>query len=222
MSDRPAALLPFPDTAELGPEGIALDGVSLTALADEFGTPLYIYDAASNRTRARAVVDALATAPNGGHASFALKSQSALGVLVVIHEAGMGADCASAGEIAAAQRAGFSSSDLVIHGNAKSEDDLRAAVEADARLVVLDGRDDAERLAAICREHGRTQDVLIRIAPGIDVDTHRHIATGHHGSKFGVTPAEGATLLKTLPDGLRGRGLHVHLGSQILDAEPLI
>jgi diaminopimelate decarboxylase len=110
----------------------------------------------------------------------------------------------------------------VIHGNAKSEEDLRAAVEADARLIVLDGRDDAERLAAICREHGRTQDVLIRIAPGIDVDTHRHIATGHHGSKFGVTPAEGAALLKSMPEGLNGRGLHVHLGSQILDTDPLI
>jgi diaminopimelate decarboxylase len=222
VTTRPTALLPFPDTAALGPRGIELDGVSLTQLAEEHGTPLYVYDAASIRTRARAVVEALHEAPNGGHASFALKSQSASRVLELIREAGMGADCASAGEIAAALRAGFAGSGLVIHGNAKSEEDLRAAVEADARLVVLDGRDDADRLAAICREHGRTQDVLIRIAPGIDVNTHRHIATGHHGSKFGVTPAEGAALLKAMPDGLKGRGLHVHLGSQILDTEPLI
>ena len=182
MSERPTALLPFPDTATVGDTGIELAGVSLTQLAEEHGTPLYVYDAASIRTRARAVADALAEAPNGGHASFALKSNSARGVLALIREAGLGADCASAGEIAAAQRAGFAGSGLVIHGNAKSEEDLRAAVEADARLVVL----------------------------------------GHHGSKFGVTPAEGAALLKALPAGLTGRGLHVHLGSQILDTAPLI
>ena len=222
MNERPTALLPFPDTATVGTGGIELDGVALTDLAAEFGTPLYAYDAASIRQRAHAVVDALATAPHGGHASFALKSQSALAILRLLHEQGMGADCASAGEIAAAQRAGIPGSGLVIHGNAKSEGDLRAAVEAGARLVVLDGRDDAERLAAVCRELGRSQDVLVRIAPGIDVDTHRHIATGHHGSKFGVTPAEGAELLGTLPEGLVGRGLHVHLGSQILETEPLI
>ena len=222
MTDRPKPLLPFPDTATVGPDGIELDGVALTALAEEYGTPLYVYDAASIRTRGQSVVDALATAPSGGHASFALKSQSALAVLRLIHELGIGADCASAGEIAAAQRAGIPGSELVIHGNAKSEQDLRAAVEAGARLIVLDGRDEAERLSAICQDTGHTQDVLVRIAPGIDVNTHRHIATGHHGSKFGVTPAEGAELLRTLPPGLIGRGLHVHLGSQILEAEPLV
>lgn len=222
MSERPTALLPFPDSAAIGPVGIELAGRPLTDLAAEFGTPLYVYDAASIRTRASAVVSALQTAPNGGHAAFALKSLSTLGVLRLIREQGMGADCASAGEIAAALRAGFDGGSLVIHGNAKSSEDLHAAVEAGARLVVLDGRDDAERLAAVCRELGRTQDVLVRIAPGIDVDTHRHIATGHHGSKFGVTPAEGAALLRDLPAGLNGRGVHVHLGSQILDTAPLI
>jgi diaminopimelate decarboxylase len=222
VTHLPTALLPFPDTATVGPAGIELDGVALITLAAEFGTPLYVYDAASIRTRARAVREALDSAPQGGHAAFALKSQSALGVLRLIHAEGIGADCASAGEIEAAQRAGIPGSELVIHGNAKSEEDLRAAVAIGARLIVLDGRDDADRLAAICRETNHTQDVLVRIAPGIDVDTHRHIATGHHGSKFGVTAAEGAELLRTLPEGLIGRGLHVHLGSQILDAEPLI
>ena len=124
MNTRPTALLPFPDTATVGPAGIELAGVALTALAEEHGTPLYVYDAASIRTRARAVVQALKEAPSGGHASFALKSQSATRVLELIREAGLGADCASAGEIAAAQRAGFPSSGLVIHGNAKSEHDL--------------------------------------------------------------------------------------------------
>lgn len=222
MSDRPTALLPFPDTAALGAAGIAVGGVDLSALAAEYGTPLYVYDRATVEAHARAVVDAIATAPAGSLAAFALKSLSTLGVLRVIAAAGMGADCASGGEIAAARRAGFPGSSLVIHGNAKSEADLRAALDAEAGLVVLDGRDEAERLGALARAAGREQDVLVRIAPGIDVDTHRHIATGHHGSKFGVTPEAGAALLRDLPAGLRGRGLHVHLGSQVLDPAPLV
>lgn len=222
MSERPAQLLPFPDTADVDARGIAVGGVLLDDLAAEFGTPLYVYDRATIEHRASAVVGAMRAAPDGSSAAFALKSLSTLGVLRVIAATGMGADCASAGEIAAALRAGFPGSALVIHGNAKSEADLRAALDAEAGLVVLDSRDEAERLGALARLRGRTQDVLVRIAPGIDVDTHRHIATGHHGSKFGVTPEEGAELLRALPDGLRGRGLHVHLGSQVLDPTPLI
>lgn len=222
MSDASTALAPFPDTATVGADGIAIAGVPLIALAEEHGTPLYLYDAETIRTRARVVAAAIAHAPSGGHASFALKANPTLALLRLIAAEGLGADCASAGEIAAARRAGIPGARLVVHGNAKSEADLRAAIDADARLVVLDGRDEAERLGALCRAAGRSQEVLVRIAPGIDVDTHRHIATGHHGSKFGVTPEEGATLLRELPAGLVGRGLHVHLGSQILETGPLI
>lgn len=222
MTTRPDTLLPFPDSAEVTEKGLALDGLPLTRVAAEFGTPLYVYDEASIRRRAQSVVTAVAAGPVGSRAAFALKSLSTLAVLRILQAEGMSADCASCGEIAAALRAGFVGSQLVVHGNAKSEADLLAAIAADAGLVVLDGRDDAERLAVLCSRVGRTQDVLVRIAPGIDVETHRHIATGHHGSKFGMTPAEGAELLRNLPSGLRGRGLHVHLGSQVLDAAPLV
>ena len=222
MTMRPAALLPFPDSTEVTTAGLVVGGLPLTQVAAQFQTPLYVYDELSIRTRAQSVVAAVSAGPEGSRAAFALKSLSTLGVLRVLQEEGMCADCASGGEIAAALRAGFVGSQLVIHGNAKSETDLMAAIAADAGLIVLDGRDDAERLATLCQRSGRIQDVLVRIAPGIDVDTHRNIATGHHGSKFGMTPAEGAELLRTLPAGLRGRGLHVHLGSQILDAAPLV
>lgn len=216
------ALAAFPDTAAAGVGGITVGGVALADLADAHGTPLYVYDAQSIRTRAQAVADAIDAAPGGGSAVFALKANSCLGLLRLIARAGLGADCASAGEIAAATRAGIPGERIVVHGNAKSESDLGAALDAGVRLVVVDSRDDAERLADLCRARGVRQDVLVRIAPGIDVDTHRHIATGQHGSKFGVTPAEGAALLRALPDGLHGRGLHVHLGSQVLAPEPLL
>ncbi len=222
MTERPSELLPFPDGTVEGPAGISIGGVPLTTLARDFGTPLYVYDASTLRRRAGLIVSAVSAAPSGGRAAFALKSLSTLAVLRLLREEGMGADCASAGEIAAAVRAGFAGASLVIHGNAKSDADLQAAIAADAGLVVVDGRDEAVRLGALCRAAGRVQDVLVRIAPGIGVDTHRHIATGHHGSKFGVTPAEGASLLHDLPAGLRGRGLHIHLGSQVLEPAPLV
>ena len=222
MSARPAALLPFPDTAAVGEHGVAVGGVPLVDLVEAHGTPLYVYDATSIRSRATSVAAAVAGAPGGGSAVYALKANPVLGLLRLVAACGLGADCASAGEVAAALRAGIEGAHLVVHGNAKSDADIDAAIGADAGLVVVDGRDDAERLAARCRAAGREQDVLVRIAPGIDVDTHRHIATGHHGSKFGVVPEEGAALLRDLPEGLHGRGLHVHLGSQVLEPEPLL
>jgi diaminopimelate decarboxylase len=213
---------PFPEgTVETG-DGLVVAGVALVDLAHRHGTPLYAYDAGELRRRARGVAEAIGAAPGGGRAAFALKALPVPGVLRVIAAQGVGADCASAGEIAAALAAGVPGSAIVVHGNAKSEDDLRAALGAGAGLVVLDGADEADRLAALCRAAGRTQDVLVRIAPGIEVDTHRHIATGHHGSKFGLAPADGAALLRSLPEGLMARGLHAHLGSQVLEPGPLV
>ena len=128
MTERPSELLPFPDGTVEGPAGISIGGVPLTTLARDFGTPLYVYDASTLRRRAGSIVSAVSAAPSGGRAAFALKSLSTLAVLRLLREEGMGADCASAGEIAAAVRAGFAGASLVIHGNAKSDADLPAAL----------------------------------------------------------------------------------------------
>jgi len=133
----------------------------------------------------------------------------------------LGADVASAGEIALARAAGFAGADLVVHGNAKGADDLTAALDAGAALIVLDAPEEAEVLAALARERDVEQDVLVRVTPDIAVDTHVKVRTGHAGSKFGLDPADALALLARLPAGLRGRGLHVHLGSQVVDAGPL-
>ncbi len=214
-------LAAFPDTTRRAESGLVVGGCSLVDLADRYGTPLYVYDRRTLETRAETAVRAVAAAPGGGAAAFALKACPTPGVLRVLAEAGMRADCASAGEVAAALRAGFRGADLIVHGNAKSDQDLDAAIAAEAGLVVLDGRDEAERLAERCRRAGREQDVLIRVAPGVEVDTHANIATGHHGSKFGLPPAAAGALATDLPEGLRLRGLHLHLGSQITRTEPL-
>ena len=209
----------FPRSADAPGGRLALGGVDAEALANRFGTPLYVYDAATVRFRARAYQEPLAAA--GGRAVFALKALSTPGVLRLIRDEGLGADVASAGEVAAALRAGFRGPDLVVHGNAKSGDDLDAALAAGAGLVVLDVPEEAAALGARARRVGVAQDVLLRVNPDIHVDTHRKIQTGHAGSKFGLEPRAAAALAHDLPPGLRFRGLHVHLGSQVLDARPL-
>ncbi len=209
----------LPDAATVVRGSLVLGGVPATELAARFGTPLYVYDAATLRARAAAYAEPLA--PGGGRAMFALKANGTPGVLRILREAGLGADVASAGEIALALAAGFTGADLVVHGNAKGEDDLAAALDAGAGLVVLDAPEEAEALAAMARARGVVQDVLVRVTPDIAVETHKKIQTGHAGSKFGLDPAAARALATALPEGLRGRGLHVHLGSQVVDAGPL-
>ena len=109
----------------------------------------------------------------------------------------------------------------MLHGNAKSDEEIALAVEHGVGLVVVDNSDDVDRLEATVPE-GRTQDVLVRIIPGVTADTHAHVLTGHEGSKFGLSPADAAPLIKRIEQSprLRMQGLHVHVGSQILDVEP--
>jgi diaminopimelate decarboxylase len=209
----------LPDTATVHDGRLALDGVDVAALADRFGTPLYVYDAATLRARARAYREPLAR--SGGRVFYALKANAAPGVLRVLRGEGLGADVASAGEVAAALRAGFTGAELVVHGNAKHDRDLDAAIAAGAGLIVLDEPDEAARVATRARAAGIRQAVLVRVTPDIGVDTHAKIRTGHAGAKFGLDPAAAAALIESAPPELRVAGLHVHLGSQVVDAAPL-
>jgi diaminopimelate decarboxylase len=109
----------------------------------------------------------------------------------------------------------------VLHGNAKSDEEIAMAVEHEIGLVVVDNADDVDRLEATVPA-GRTQDVLVRVIPGVTADTHASVLTGHEGSKFGLAPAAAAELIRRIERSqrLRMQGLHVHVGSQILDVEP--
>jgi diaminopimelate decarboxylase len=134
-------------------------------------------------------------------------------------EEGLGLDVAGAGEIVTALKAGADPALLVLHGNAKSGEEIGMAVEHGLGLVVVDNADDVDRLEAAV---AHTQDVLVRIIPGVTADTHAHVLTGHAGSKFGLSPADAAPLIRRIERSprLRMQGLHVHVGSQILDVEP--
>ena len=210
---------PWPVTAQSRDGALEIGGVAAEELAARFGTPLYVYDAATLRERARAYVDGVAGHPDA-HVSFACKACCTVGVLRLLGSCGLGADVASAGELAAALRAGIDPARIVVHGNGKTDADIEAALAAGCGLLVLDGLDEGARVAAAAERHGRRQPVAVRVTPGILAGGHEKIATGHEGSKFGLAPADAArACLEAREDPrLDWRGLHVHLGSQVDDA----
>jgi diaminopimelate decarboxylase len=126
---------------------------------------------------------------------------------------------ASGGELHLALKAGFAPERIYLHGNAKSEEELRLAVGAGVGWVVVDNAEDVAKLAAVLAPGGR-QRVLLRIRPGVDADTHAAILTGHAESKFGLDPREARALASDPPAHLDVQGFHFHLGSQLVDPTP--
>ncbi len=197
----------FPDSAAVESGELVLGGFKANALADEHGTPLLVYCDQTLRARARAYREA---AP-GATVLYSVKAFPSLALLRVFAEEELGAEASTLGELAYAQRAGIDGDAIVLDGNNKADDELAAGEKANC-LVVLDAPDDAERAAA-----AGVRRVLVRVTPGIDADTHWAIATGHRGSKFGLTPEQAsATLARCAELGLEAEGLHVHIGSQLL------
>jgi diaminopimelate decarboxylase len=193
----------LPDTARLVDGQLVLGGVTATALAREFGTPVVVYDEATLRAQARAYVEA---AP-GALIVYGTKAFPSVAILRLLAEEGLGADVSTVGELEFALRAGITGERLVIHGNNKEDELLRRSAEVGA-LIVLDSLDELERARVIGAKR-----CLIRVTPGIEADTHEGIMTGHVGSKFGVPPEDAIEVIRRFPG---CEGLHVHVGSQLL------
>ena len=199
----------FPDSARIDADALAVGGVSTDELADRFGTPLVVYCEDTIRQQARAL---RAAAGVQGRVFYGTKAFPNVALLRLLRDEGVGADVASAGELAFARRAGLSGAEIVVHGNNKNDALLRDAAEEDAP-VVLDGTDEAALAAA-----AGVRRVLVRVTLGVDADTHEAIVTGHHGSKFGLPQAEARVAISdALANGLDVLGLHVHVGSQLPD-----
>jgi diaminopimelate decarboxylase len=201
----------FPDTASVESGELVVGGVRASALADEFGTPLVAYCEETLLAAARAYREAAPAAL----LLYSVKAFPSLAVLRLFEAEGFGADVSTLGELAFASRAGMPGDRVVVHGNNKSDEELRAAAEAGARLVVLDAEDEVGRAAA-----AGVRRVLVRVTPGIDADTHAAIRTAHHGSKFGLPPDDALRAIAAAREaGLEVAGLHVHIGSQLLDTQ---
>src|SRR5256885_3402418 len=165
-----AALALFPDSASVDGGELAVGGMRSTQLADELGTPLVVYCEQTLLARARAYRESAPEAIT----LYGSKAFPNAALLRLFAEAGLGADVSTLGELELALRAGVPPERIVVHGNNKSDEELRRAAEADVWLVVLDAADEALRAATAGIER-----VLVRATPGIDPDTHDAIKTGH-------------------------------------------
>jgi diaminopimelate decarboxylase len=199
----------FPDSARLEQGVLSLGGVPATALAERFGTPLVVYCESTLRRQAQALRAAVG---DGGRLFFGTKAFPNVALLGLLREEGIGADVATAGELAFARAAGLSGAALVVHGNNKNTAFLAQAA-AEGAPVVLDAPDEPALAAA-----AGVRQALVRVTLGVDADTHEAIVTGHHGSKFGLPPDQAQqAVAAALEHGLDVLGVHVHVGSQLRD-----
>jgi diaminopimelate decarboxylase len=210
-----ATLSVYPEASTVADGRLAIGGCDAVELAREFGTPAYVVAEDDLRARAREFTAAMG---DRGHVLFACKAFPALAVLQVFAQEGLWCLTASGGELHLALRAGFDPSRIVLHGNAKSHEELAAATDAGIGLVIVDSLIDVDRLEAL----GARQRVLVRVTPGVETDTHAAIATGHADAKFGL----GLDHARVAIERLRGSstlelaGVHAHIGSQLFDTQP--
>ncbi|WP_406112831.1 diaminopimelate decarboxylase [Streptomyces sp. NBC_01014] len=212
----------WPASARSVPDGdVTVGGVSLAEVADRFGTPVYVLDEAEVRGRCRAYRAAFPEAD----VVYAAKAFLCRAVAHWAEEEGLGLDVCSAGELELAVTTGFPPERIVMHGNAKSPADLRAAVRLGVGRIVVDSASEIARLAAIVAP-GERQSVMVRVVPGIAAGGHAAVRTGTEDQKFGLSITDGSAqhaIAKILGQPhLELVGLHCHIGSQISSARPYV
>src|SRR4051795_13578769 len=219
-----ALLSLFPPASAVDRDGmLSVEGCRADALATEFETPVLVVSEPDLRARAREYAGELAARWPRSRVVFASKAFPCTAVQRIMVEEGLGLDVAGGGEIVTALKAGADPALLVQHGNAKSDEEIAMAIEHKVGLVVIDNEDDVDRLEATVPK-GRTQDVLVRLIPGVTADTHAAVLTGQDRSKFGLAPAAAKKLIGRIESigQLRMRGVHVHVGSQIVAVDPFV
>jgi diaminopimelate decarboxylase len=205
----------YPRGSRLNERGcLEIGGCDALELAAEFGTPAYVYAEDDMRARARATVAAFAERTDEFEVVYASKALPCTAALRLFAAEGLSCDVASGGELHLALAAGFDPERIYMHGNNKTDAEIAHGVGH----LIVDSPDEIDRLGRLAA--GRRQRVLLRVAPGIEPDTHAKIATGQEDSKFGIP-------LTILPEalarceaaGLEVRGLHAHVGSQVFDLD---
>ena len=198
------------------------EDVPLSVIAEEVGTPVYVYSRATLVRHARVFRDALG-ALDRPHIAFAVKSNPNLAVLRVLANEGYGADVVSGGELARALAAGMKPEDIVFSGVGKTHAELLQGLEAGIGQFNIESEEEGYELAAIARRQGMTARCALRVNPDVDAGTHEKISTGKRENKFGVPYDRAVQLYAALAaeDGLDMRGVAVHIGSQLQSLEPL-
>ena len=209
---------PWPDHALFGAGGLAIAGVTAEELARRYGTPLLVVDEEHLRARARTFAELFP------HPLYAVKAFTSRAAIRIVTEEGLDVLASTGGELEACLRAGVPGARIVLHGNNKSDDELRAAVSSGVRLVNVDNAAELERLEAIAGERAAVQPIMLRVIPEVGAGAHEKIVTGAAGSKFGIPIERMSAAIRRaveLPH-VRPVGIHAHVGSQVLRAEPYL
>ncbi len=216
----------FPVSCEMDDDSpIRIGGVDLHNLVDEFGTPLYLYDAATirgNYNRLRVLLDHYY--PESSRIAYASKAYLSLKFARKMAGLGASIDVVSCGEFEIALKAGFSPDRIHLHGNNKSIAEVEMAVQNEVESIVVDSLDELHHLDSICADAKRKPRVWLRVNPSIAAHTHTAVQTGHSVSKFGI-PIENRLAGQAITEALGSKnmelsGIHVHLGSQIFEPQP--
>jgi len=207
---------------------LVIGGCRASSLAKEFGTPLFVIDENDFKSRILGWKNALSSnfGSSAGEVYYASKSFVSVEVAKWISEAGIGIDVCTGGELAVALAANFPANRIEVHGNNKSEEEIRTAIEVGVAKIVIDSMQEIERVDRIAKATNKVQKVLLRITPGVEAHTHEAISTAHEDVKFGFSIASGAAWkainATQSAANLSLEGLHCHIGSQIFENEGFI
>lgn len=216
------------DNIAVNAEGhLTFAGVDTVALAEKYGTPLYLMDENKIRERVRCYKNAMSDLfPQGSVPEFASKAFSVKQIYRIMAEEEVDADVVSCGEIFTAIKAGFPADRIYFHGNNKTDSDIAFAIDNKVGYFVIDNEDEMLALDRIAAEKGVIQKALLRLTPGIDPHTHKKISTGSVESKFGLAMITGQARQTTEAvlklNNIKLCGFHCHIGSQIFESEPFI
>lgn len=202
---------------------LMIGGVDALKLAENFGTPLVVYDVAQIRKQFNALKQAFVAGQVDYAISYASKAFTSIAIYQVINELGGHIDVVSGGELYTALKAGFPTEKISFHGNNKTKDELLMAVENNVGVIILDNFHEIELLKQVLHETNKKVQVMLRITPGVSAHTHEYDRTGQEDSKFGFDvrsgQAEKAFLQVKAEEQMELIGLHAHIGSQILETE---
>ncbi len=213
----------FPLNSAVNKNGhLVIGGCDCTALVEEFGTPLYVFDESDLRSRCSEFKVEFGKCYPDTAVIYATKAFASKALVSILKEEGLGLDVVSDGEMGIAHAVGFPMDMVYFHGNNKSAEELELALEWGVGRIVVDNFHELDMLGEIAAKRRRKTDVLLRLSPGIDPHTHQYNTTGIVDSKFGFTQStwdEAVARAMSAPD-LNLIGLHFHLGSLILEVEP--
>jgi len=223
MVEQVSKLSLFPLTAEVNDQGhLVIGGRDAVELAAEFGTPLYLFDEFSLRSKCTEFKMEFGQRYTNTTVVYACKAFINKALVLIFKEEGLGLDVVSGGELGIARSVGFPLDRIYFHGNNKSAEEISLALDWGVGRIVVDNFHELKILGEIAREKRITPDILLRISPGVDPHTHKYITTGNIDSKFGIPLVLGEKAVATamsMPE-LNLVGLHFHIGSQIAETEP--